>query len=174
MPASSSSSGAQPKPHARDAATSIAAADALCREHDLQFTTLRRSVFKALVEASQPLGAYDLLKRLEDTVGRRIAPATVYRALDFLLDHGLVSRIESNNTFVPCAHPDHPHTCVFLICQNCGTSAEVEYPILEMLVAKDAESLGFRVGKPIIELQGTCASCRAAAAGVRTTSGKAK
>jgi len=71
----------------------------------------------------------------------------------------LVTKIESRNAFVPCAHPDHPHACVFFICENCGTSEEIEDSHLEQLFDRKANSLGFRVSKRVLELQGVCASC---------------
>ncbi|WEX85742.1 transcriptional repressor [Sinorhizobium garamanticum] len=132
-----------------------------CRERGLQFTIIRRQVMETLIKAGQPLGAYELMGALQDSLGRRLAPPTVYRALEFLQEQHFVSRIESRNAFVPCAHPDHPHACVFFICDNCGASEEVEDRTIERAVARDAASLGFRVARRVVELQGTCATCLA-------------
>src|ERR1700736_3503712 len=133
-----------------------------CRERGLPFTAPRRSVLEILWNEGHPIGAYDVIRKMQQRAGRRIAPTTVYRALDFLVAQGFISKIESKNLFVPCAHPDHPHICVFLICENCGGSTEIENPQLEKLFARDAASLGFRVKKRIVELQGLCAKCAAA------------
>ena len=63
----------------------------------------------------KPLGAYDILDTLKrERVGA--APPTVYRALAFLLQQGLVHRIESRNAFVGCCEPETPHGGQFLIC----------------------------------------------------------
>ncbi|WP_246299816.1 hypothetical protein [Sinorhizobium psoraleae] len=56
---------------------------------------------------------------------------------------------------MPCAHPDHPHACVFFICDNCGASPELE----DRAVARDAAFIGFQVARRVVELQGTCATC---------------
>ena len=72
---------------------------------------------------------------------------------------GFVSKIESNNAYVPCAHPERAHDCVFFICSNCGASAELEDPRIERLLAEDAANLGFSVNRPVVEVKGTCASC---------------
>jgi Fur family zinc uptake transcriptional regulator len=97
---------------------------------------------------------------MQRQAGRRIAPPTVYRALDFLAGQGFISKIESKNLFVPCAHTDHLHACVFYICEGCGGSIEVENPRLEQLFDDEANSIGFRVSKRVVEIQGTCSECR--------------
>ena len=61
-----------------------------------------------------------------DGDGRRAAPPTVYRALEFLLEHGLVHRIESLNAFIGCASPKAPHSGQFLLCTGCGTATEMD------------------------------------------------
>ena len=59
-------------------------------------------VFKAFGEAAAPLSAYSILERLQ---GKGIkAPLQVYRALEKLIDFGLVHRLESLNAFVVCDH----------------------------------------------------------------------
>jgi len=151
-------------PAKRDPVTAaLAVATTLCRDRGAPLTEVRRRVLEALWQAHQPLGAYELLPRLEAALGRKFAPPTVYRALEFLVSQGLVARIESRNAFVPCAHPGHPHTCVFFVCDRCGNSVEVEKPALERLLAGYASALGFEIHRKALELQGTCAQCRTTA-----------
>jgi Fur family transcriptional regulator, zinc uptake regulator len=119
-------------------------------------------LLETLWQARQPLGAYELKSCLEAALGRKLSPPTIYRSLDFLLSQHLVSRIESRNAFVPCAHPEHPHACVFFVCERCRTSVEVENHALERLIAQDASTLGFEIDRSVIELRGTCAQCREA------------
>ncbi len=104
--------------------------------------------------------AYELLAGLEVALGRKLTPPTVYRALDYLVTQGLVSRIESGNAYVPCADPGKPHACVFLICDQCGSSEELEDRALESLMEHDAASRGFRIVRRIVELRGLCVTCR--------------
>ena len=84
---------------------------------------MRRHVLEALLESHKPLGAYEIIERLARH--GRPAPITVYRALDFLRDNGLVHRIESRNAFVACVH-NHggDDLVVFLICERCGAVGE--------------------------------------------------
>src|ERR1700735_888267 len=132
----------------------VGAVDAVGRERGLLFTAPRRSVLEILLKQARPIGAYDVLRQMQRRARRRIAPPTVYRALDFLAAQGFISKIESKNLFVPCAHGDHPHACVFYICEGCGSSIEVENPQLEQLFDDDANSIGFRVSKRVVEIQG--------------------
>lgn len=137
----------------------IRAAEHACARSGARFTPIRRAVLESLWHAGQPVGAYDLIRTLEDRFGRQLSPPTVYRALEFLLAQKLVSRIESKSAYVPRVHLEQERACVFFICETCGTSAEVDNPQVEALFETDAAELGFRIGKRVIELQGTCASC---------------
>ena len=80
------------------------------------------------------------------------------------MSQGLVSKIESRNAFVPCAHPERRHDCLFFICGDCGGSAELEDVRVEQLLAEDAAVLGYRVTRRVVEVEGTCASCISAGA----------
>ena len=145
-------------------ASALRFAERACDERGVQFTPIRRAVFETLLQFNRPTGAYDLILELETKLSRKLAPPTVYRALDFLLAQKFVARIETKNAFVPCAHPDHEHTCMFFICETCGNSAEVENDRVEALFELDAAALGFRIGKRVIEMQGMCATCQTSAA----------
>ncbi len=89
----------------------------------------------------------------------RTAPPTVYRALDFLLEHGLIHRIESLNSFVGCAHPAVPHAGQFLICRDCGRAAEINEARIDDAIALGARRAGFRVESRTIEVEGSCPQC---------------
>lgn len=138
----------------------LKAAMTLCSERGAQMTPLRRLALETLWQAGEPLGAYELMPKLEASLGRKLTPSTIYRALEFLVGQGFVSRIESRNAFVPCAHPEKAHACVFFVCDLCHGSVEVDNPALEGIVEHEAEQLGFRVAHSVIELRGTCADCR--------------
>jgi len=144
-------------PAERDAA--LAQADMLAAEKGLSFTPQRRAVFELLLSAGRPLGAYSLIEELAKRENRGIAPPTIYRALDFLLELGVVSRLETVNEFVPCSHPAQPHDCIFLICTCCRKVTEVEQDDIHKTLAQLAEQKGFQTGRQVIELQGLCPAC---------------
>lgn len=142
-------------------------ADAICDSRGVRLTDLRRQVLGLILDAGQPTGAYDLLDRLK-TTRESAAPPTVYRALDFLLEQGLIHKLERLSAFVGCIAPDdhapdhdhdHDHAAQFLICKSCGKVAEIEDHELAHALADAAKRLGFTVGKATIEAEGQCAAC---------------
>ncbi|NQV54443.1 MAG: transcriptional repressor, partial [Rhodospirillales bacterium] len=88
------------------------------------------------------------------------APPTVYRALDFLLAHGLVHRIQSLNAFVGCAHPHETHRSFFLICTECGDAVEVEDADVDGAIDGTAGKFGFQLNSRTIEAIGICPKCK--------------
>ena len=133
-------------------------AEALCHERGVRLTEQRKAVLRLLCVSEKPLSAYELLERMRGVV-RKPAPPTVYRALNFLLDQGLVHKLESLNAYVGCAHPDHPHASQFLICDDCGEVAEVENSSVARSLKAAGNEIGFRTRRPVVELLGTCAQC---------------
>lgn len=140
----------------------LAVATASCTQDGARLTDLRREVFKLILETDGPIGAYPLLDRLKE-IRRGAAPPTVYRALDFLLAHGLIHRVERLNAFVPCDDAGHPdHAVQFLICRSCGGVDELEDQGIADALRQVAEAQGFTPGQATVELEGTCAACAAA------------
>ncbi len=123
-------------------------------------TQLRQTVLALLWGAERPLGAYEIRERLSNTTGRDFAAPSVYRTLDFLCEQRVVARIESRNAYVACSHPEHNHTCVFLVCEVCGDTVEIQNPEAEMLINEDAKRLGFDVKRRVVEFSGHCAPCQ--------------
>jgi Fur family zinc uptake transcriptional regulator len=142
--------------------SALAEADALCAKQGLRLTTLRRRVLELVWQSHKPLGAYDILAVLSDEDGRRAAPPTVYRALDFLLENGLVHRIASLNAFTGCNHPTHAHQGQFLICRLCHAAIELQHPAISNAVVDAAAGVGFAVEGQTVEIVGVCAGCKAA------------
>ena len=91
------------------------------------------------------------------------APPTVYRALDFLLENGLVHRIASLNAFIGCVHPGELHQGQFLICKACHAAIELELPAISQAIVAGAAAVGFAVESQTVEVVGLCAGCQGAA-----------
>ena len=136
-------------------------AERLCTTRGARLTELRRDVLGLILESDAPTGAYDLLDRLRSVRGPA-APPTVYRALDFLVDQGLVHKLERLSAFVGCVAHEQDHAAQFLICRSCGRVTELEDHDLAHALAGAAERLGFTLGKATIEAEGQCAACTAA------------
>ncbi len=157
---------AAPTGHAHDhehcVEDAIAAAEKLCAAKDLRFTPLRRRVLELVWSSHKPVGAYALLDSLRnEDLGS--APPTVYRALDFLIENGLIHRIERMNAFVGCSHPGEAHRGFFLICSECGNAEEIEGDGLSDAISASATRRGFTARDMTLEVTGVCGDCRSAA-----------
>lgn len=148
--------------HDRCAADALGQAEQICARHGQNFTPIRRRVLQALLSSHRPLGAYEVIEELgRDTT--RPAPITVYRALDFLMQNGLVHRIESRNAFLACAHHhDDSASVAFLICDRCGSVGEMPVGALAQDLNAAARQTGFAPKIAVVEITGTCSHCQSA------------
>ena len=144
--------------HGKCIDTAIAVAEARCARRGQRFTPLRRRVLELVWTSHGPVRAYDVLDALR-AERRGAAPPTVYRALDFLMEHGLIHRIESLNAYVGCGSPDGRHGGQFLICRECGAVAELDDAAIARAVAERARTMGFAVEQQTIEVAGLCPRC---------------
>jgi len=136
----------------------IRTAEQLCAHRGVRLTPIRRKVLELVWEGHRAVKAYDLLDRIKP-FEQAAKPATVYRALDFLIEQGLIHRVESLNAFIGCANSERRHELLLLICNRCQ---EVdERPALEVMdaVAREIAQAGFAVHHKAIEIHGLCARC---------------
>ncbi|BEH47529.1 hypothetical protein BpKM390_07600 [Burkholderia pseudomallei] len=140
-------------------AARLSRADAFAAEHGLAWTPLRRQVYERVLAAGRPIGAYDLLTELEPQRGR-VPPTTVYRALEFLVEHGFIHRIESKNAFIACCEIGKPHEGQFLICEACGDTVEIPGGDLAKQLSSSPPAHGFEVHRQVVELTGLCGQCK--------------
>ncbi|OAS20294.1 Fur family transcriptional regulator [Methylobacterium platani] len=146
----------------------VARAERLAQDLGLQFTALRRRTLEVVAEEGRPLGAYDIAERLS-APGKRVAAVSVYRALDFLTEHGLVHRIASRNAFVPCEHGHGAgESAVFLICRSCGSVDETISAEIERSLDRTLAQAGFKPASRIVEIEGECGACQGRGEASRT------
>ncbi len=157
---------ASPAPAVPDLPQRLAEAEHLCRQRGTQLTALRREVLELLLRRNGTAKAYDLQDDMRERHGR-VAPTTVYRALDFLMEQGLVHRVDAVNSFVACnsdhaGHAPghaHGHHTLMAVCTRCGAVSELhDHEALDMI------SQRLRSGVPGfvetgIEVKGVCATC---------------
>ncbi|HJN22795.1 MAG TPA: transcriptional repressor [Rhodospirillales bacterium] len=136
-------------------------ATAICKKRGVRLTDLRLHVLEIIWAGHKPQGAYHILETLRRRHGGA-QPPTVYRALDFLLEQGLVHRLESLNSYVGCNVPEVNHAGQFLICGNCGLAAEINDNRIEKAIRGGAAEAGFAVAKRTIEVEGICPICQQA------------
>ncbi len=126
----------------------------------MKLTDLRRKVLAEIAGSHQALGAYDILERLA-AKGQRLAPISVYRAIDALHETGLVHRLESRNAFFAC-HARHApgRDQLILACDRCGRVAEMPGEQVFSAIDTLVEAARFEVRRTVTEISGTCSSCR--------------
>lgn len=138
-------------------------AETICRTRSQNFTPMRRHVLQALLASHRPLGAYEIIDAVAQHATRP-APITVYRALDFLMENGLVHRIESRNAFLACGHDHSAGAMVaFLICEKCNSVGEVPAGRVAQSLNDAARGIGFAPKLSVVEITGLCAHCQQAA-----------
>jgi Fur family transcriptional regulator, zinc uptake regulator len=128
----------------------------------VSLTPSRQRVLDELCRAGSPLSAYELIDRVAAGFEKRPAPISIYRALDFLVDHGLVHRLASRNAFLACTrrHGD-AEAVIFLICGECGQVTEASSEEVNERLMSVAARANFETRIAVIELAGKCHACQA-------------
>lgn len=140
---------------------SVDRAGAIFAERNLRFTDLRRKVFEEIASTTASVGAYEVLDRLAKK-GTRLAPISVYRALDALLEAGVVHRLESKNAYFACRRLHEPRTGrrpMFLSCETCGAVLEVDGHDIFQAIDAAAHEAHFEPRVRFVEVSGTCPDC---------------
>jgi Fur family transcriptional regulator, zinc uptake regulator len=145
--------------HQHCTAELIARAERTCERRGSRLTGQRREVLACVAQSHTAVGAYDVIERMAAN-GPRPAPITVYRALEFLMNHGLIHKIESRNAFVACSHAHDDAPAALIVCQACGMVEELDVPEAFAIANRAASGAGFAPGRTLIEMTGTCAPCR--------------
>lgn len=155
--------------HGSCCAAALARAETTFADRGMKFTALRAKVFAEIAASHIAIGAYQIIERLAQA-GTRLAPISVYRALDALLEAGVVHRLESRNAFFAC-HTSHAASGqqLILVCATCGRVAEVAAQPVFDGIGSVAEASGFMLQSCLVEVAGTCSHC--GQAGHNTPSG---
>ena len=92
--------------------------------------------------------------------GQRISRATVYRTLQWMVDAGIARKVdfgEGRFRFEHSyRHPRHFH----LICKTCNRSFEFLSSDIESLLEEVAAARNFTPRQSVLQIHGTCESCR--------------
>ena len=132
-----------------------------CEDKGARFTPLRAQIYEILIQEDSSIGAYDILDKLKLSEGSA-KPPTVYRALDFFLELGLVHKVESTNTFKACHHFGCSHPVQFLICDFCGDVKEISSESVQDKLESQALQNDFKIISQTIEAHGVCNMCQEA------------
>lgn len=149
---------ATPHDHAACIDRAVRTAADVCAQRGLKLTPVRRRILEIVWRAHSPIGAYDILAELAKERDKA-APPTVYRALEFLINAGLVHRIDSINAFIGCDEPARAHIAQFLVCRKCHRVVEIDDPGINRLLAEKSLAAGFRIEPTSLEIKGLCGEC---------------
>lgn len=146
--------------HAAQAPLALERAAQTCRERGVRMTPIRQDVLSALYTTHRPLGAYDIAEIMGREAERRVAPITIYRALEFLLEQGFIHKLETRNAFIACVHDHAPDDLiVFLICEACGGVDEASSPTVSNAMTAILREAKFIPRAKVVEIVGLCAHC---------------
>ena len=163
MPARKNNLAFRDHDHSRCVDSALANAKHVCAARGAKLTPLREQVLQLVWGSHKPLGAYTILDLLSANAAikpRRQAPPTVYRALEFLQEHGLVHRINSLNAFIGCSQPQAYHNSHFLICRECETALEIADTSIADAVQSAAAGAHFSEPNACVEITGLCPNCQ--------------
>ncbi len=151
----------------------LEAARTHCAHNGAQLTEQRREVLELLLHRHGSAKAYDLQDDMQTRHGR-VAPTTVYRALDFLMEQRLVHKVDATNTYVVCTDAEHDHPSMMLVCTQCGEITEwhddAKFSALSAQVASYLP--GFEASG--LEIKGQCGRCSQAATATSAAKATAK
>lgn len=145
--------------HSRCVQSALSRAEAAFEARGLRLTDLRRQVFEEIAASHHSVGAYDILERMAGK-GVRLAPISVYRAIDALIEAGVVHRLESKNAYFACHHAHGGGAAhLVLACERCTTVAEVPGGAAFAAIEGSARAAGFTPRLTVVEVTGLCAHC---------------
>jgi Fur family transcriptional regulator, zinc uptake regulator len=127
-------------------------------------TANRRRVLECILDSDRPVSAYAVLRRLR-AEHPKAAPLSVYRALDFLLRHGLIDRIELLNAYVARRDGGQDSDRQLLVCTVCGQVDEFHDDAIAARLRQHSSEHGFRIERQVVELSGICTHCERASLG---------
>jgi Fur family transcriptional regulator, zinc uptake regulator len=144
--------------HTKCVSEALGTAEQLCVVRGVQLTPIRHQVLELIWDSHKAVKAYDLLDRIRP-LQNAAKPATIYRALDFLIEQGLIHRVESLNAFVGCSCSGHQHELLLLICKHCNEVEERPAPKVMEALSQEFYQAGFVPHSKAIEAQGICGKC---------------
>jgi len=133
----------------------------ICQVKGGVLTDIRRQVLELIWRNHHPVKAYDIIEKFKPSERTQGAakPTTIYRALEFLLEKGLIHRVESLNAFIGCSNPLHVHELILLICKKCENVQERSAERVMESIKTELQQAHFMAHSKIIEIHGVCERC---------------
>jgi Fur family zinc uptake transcriptional regulator len=127
-------------------------------DHDPKLSRNQSEVLSCLRQSAEPMSAYAILDRVRESGISH--PPTVYRALNELMQKGMVHRLQSRSAFIACGHGACDGKFAFAICRACGKVVEIALSDEEQarLLALAPDEIAPE--QVTLELAGLCEACR--------------
>jgi Fe2+ or Zn2+ uptake regulation protein len=128
-----------------------------CTDLGLALTPQRLAIYQLLAGDDTHPSAEDIFRRLKPSLPS-LSLGTVYRNLELLQEHGLVSRVPTGGgqARFDANLKEHHH----FICVRCRRVLDYEDPRLKPLPLPDRVADGFRVLTHHIQFLGLCRACQ--------------
>lgn len=128
------------------------------KTNDYNLTKNQKIVFNLLQNSGEPLKAYAILENLKRE-GLK-SPLQVYRALDKLVELGIIHKIESQNSFIVCSNSNCASNTAFTICRKCGDVKEIKNNHLFEQVSDLGKKNRLKVQRFNLEFYVDCNGCK--------------
>ena len=128
------------------------------KTNDYNLTKNQKIVFNLLQNSGEPLKAYTILENLKRE-GLK-SPLQVYRALDKLVELGIIHKIESQNSFIACSNSNCASNTAFTICRKCGDVKEIKNNHLFEQVSDLGKKNRLKVQRFNLEFYVDCNTCK--------------
>lgn len=127
----------------------------------LRFTHLRQLVYLFIYRANnQGISAYQILDIMKYH-NPQAQPATIYRAINFLLQTKLIIKIESKSKFIVRQVSTNEEISIYMVCTDCGSVKEIFDSEIKYFLTKIVHKSGYIINNDHIEISVTCPNCQA-------------
>lgn len=141
----------------------VQAAKIVCINESKEFTENRQRVLEILLQAREPISAYEIRDLCNLTVDSPFRATSVYRALDFLESINFVHKLNSVSKYIAlkrftgeCKHQNS----IFLICKSCQKIEEIAATASTFKPLKcEIEASGFSSKSSQLEVITLCSNC---------------
>jgi Fur family zinc uptake transcriptional regulator len=115
-------------------------------------------ILACLRETGEPMSAYAILDRVREAGISH--PPTVYRALNDLMQKGMVHRLQSRSAFIACGHGICDGKFAFAICRRCDKVVEISLSDEDQAALLGLAPNEIMPEQVTVEIAGLCARCR--------------
>jgi len=147
----------------RDSVTAndwLAAARGVLREAGLRSGGARELVLQELARGPCLLGVRDIDARLQAR-DHQIGTASIYRAIETLLDLGLIARVDTGDgtaRFEPTGDQAEPHH--HFVCDRCGRIVPFHASELDAVLERILAAQAVQAHRHDVLVHGACGACR--------------